>query len=263
VNWRHKDENLREIAQTLNIGLDAILFVDDNPVECARVRQNAPEIEVLNLPRDPAQYVRALNRTLLFESLALTSEDRLRTASIRENVERKAVQSAAGGLDRYLEDLDMHVVLAPFDQANLPRIVQLINKTNQFNVTTRRRSSEEVVRLMDAGAYTLAMRVTDRFGDSGLTGILIAVQQGEDLYIDTWLMSCRVLGRRLDEVMFASVVRHAASRRIVGEFIPTAKNGQVADLYPRLGFVPAPNALFVREAAAYEAPAMIRCTDLT
>lgn len=262
ANWKSKDENLREIAAALNIGLDAMVFVDDNPAERSRVRQNLPEVEVVDLPADPALYVSTLSRQGLFETLTITQEDRQRTASIRENLERKALESSAGSVDDYLAQLDIKAQLAPFDEVNLPRIVQLINKTNQFNLTTRRRTDAEVRALLAAGAYTQAMRASDRFGDSGLTGVLIAVPDGDGLRVDTWLMSCRVLGRRLEEVMFAALVRYAAQNHyahIIGEYIPTAKNSQVADLYARLGC-----AGFRWETGrAFAAPAMIECTDLT
>ena len=271
ANWKSKDENLREIAAAVNIGLDAMVFVDDNPAERSRVRQNLPEVEVVDLPADPALYVSALSRLALFETLAITREDRQRTASIRENLERKTLESTAGSVDDYLAQLDIKVRLAPFDEANLPRIVQLINKTNQFNLTTRRRADAEVRALLAAGAYTQAMRTSDRFGDSGLTGVLIAIPEGDGLRVDTWLMSCRVLGRRLEEMMFAALVRYAVENHythITGEYIPTAKNGQVADLYIRLGCTAAgqegEGRLFRWETGkAFPAPAMIDCADLT
>jgi len=262
ANWKSKDENLREIAAALNIGLDAMVFVDDNPAERSRVRQRLPEVEVVDLPADPALYVSALSRLALFETLAITGEDRQRTASIRENLERKTLESTAGSVDDYLAQLDIKVQLAPFDEANLPRIVQLINKTNQFNLTTRRRADAEVRALLAAGAYTQAMRTSDRFGDSGLTGVLIAIPEGGGLRVDTWLMSCRVLGRRLEEAMFAALVRYAAENHythITGEYIPTAKNSQVADLYTRLGCV----GFRWDTSRVFAAPAMIECTDLT
>jgi FkbH-like protein len=263
ANWKPKDENLRDIAATLNIGLDAMVLVDDNPAERARVRQNLPEVEVVEMPADPALYVAALSRTGLFETLVVTGEDRQRTAAIRGNLERKAVEANAGSVDEYLAQLEIKVELAPFDEVTLPRIVQLIQKTNQFNLTTRRRTDAEVRALMAAGAFTLAMRASDRFGDSGLTGVLIAAREGECLRVDTWLMSCRVLGRRLDEVMFAAVVRYAEAngyRHIVGEYIATAKNGQVADLYLRLGCV-ADGHLFRWDVGKeFRAPAMIEIT---
>ena len=271
ANWKPKEENLRAIAATMNIGLDAMVFVDDNPAERSRVRQNLPEVEVVEMPADPAHYVAAVSRLGLFDTLSITSEDRDRTAAIQSNLERKALETRAGNVDDYLAQLDIKVHLAPFDDANLPRIVQLINKTNQFNLTTRRRGDAEVRALLAAGAYTQAMRTGDRFGDSGLTGVLIAVPEGGGLRVDTWLMSCRVLGRRLDEAMFASLVRYAAENHythITGEYIPSAKNGQVADLYIRLGCSAAGQtgeSHFFRWETGREfpLPAMLTCTDLT
>jgi FkbH-like protein len=271
ANWKPKEENLRAIAAALNIGLDAMVFVDDNPAERSRVRQNLPEVEVVELPAEPAQYIAAVDRQGLFETLSITREDRQRTASIRENLERKTLESTAGGVDDYLAQLDIKVQLAPFDEINLPRIVQLINKTNQFNLTTRRRGDAEVRALPATGAYTQAMRASDRFGDSGLTGVLIAIPEGDGLRVETWLMSCRVLGRRLEEAMFAALVRYAAENRythITGEYIPTAKNSQVADLYIRLGCAPAvqvgEHRLFQWETGkAFPVPSMIACEDLT
>jgi FkbH-like protein len=271
ANWQPKEENLRAIAAAMNIGLDAVVFVDDNPAERSRVRQELPEVEVVEMPADPAQYVAAVSRLGLFETLAITSEDRERTSSIRKNLERKTLESTAGSVDDYLAQLDIKVQLAPFDEVNLPRIVQLINKTNQFNLTTRRRGDAEVRALLAAGAYTQAMRTSDRFGDSGLTGVLIAVPEGGRLRVDTWLMSCRVLGRRLDEAMFGALVRYAAENGytgITGEYIPTAKNGQVANLYIRLGCAAAgqegDSRFFLWETGkVFPAPAMIECVDFT
>jgi FkbH-like protein len=274
ANWKPKDENLREIARTINIGLDSLVFVDDNPAERARVRQYLPEVEVIELPPDPAYYVAAVEGAGLWEPLSITAEDRMRTGSIRSNAERQALEVSSGSVDEYLAGLGMEVELAPFDEVNLPRIVQLINKTNQFNLTTRRATEAEVRQVMDGGCYTQAMRVRDRFGDSGLTGVLIArpVPDG-DWRIETWLMSCRVLGRRLDEVMMAALDRAArrrGARRLIGEYRPTAKNGLVADLYERLSFTrgePAGDGWwYQRELAsspAFVFPPVGQCEDRT
>jgi FkbH-like protein len=271
ADWNPKDDNLRRIAAGLNIGLDDVVFVDDNPAERARIRQCLPQVEVVELPADPALYPSALSRRGLFESLAITAEDRTRTAAIQGNFERQALAASAAGLDDYLAQLEIKVRLAPFDDANLPRIVQLINKTNQFNLTTRRRSDAEVRAMVAAGAYTQAMRARDRFGDNGLTGVLIALAEDGGLRIDTWLMSCRVMGRRLEEVMFAALLRHAAAARythITGEYIPAAKNAPVAGLYTRLGFTAdgeqGDSRYFHWDAGQpFAAPPMIECTDLT
>ena len=240
ANWEPKPDNLRRIASALNIGIDSLVFLDDNPVERNLVRKELPEVEVPELPDDPARYPAVLHATYLFESLSLTDDDRRRAESYRENAQRTEFAAANTNLDDYLASLRMKVELRPFDEANLPRIVQLINKTNQFNLTTRRTSAAEVTAWMqDAACYTQFMRLQDRFGDSGITGIIVAVREGESLRIHNWLMSCRVLGRRIENLMLASVMRHArhtGATAVTGEYLPTAKNGQVADVFDRFGF---------------------------
>ena len=270
ADWRPKHENIRDIARTINIGTDALVFVDDNPVERATVRRNLPDVEVVEMPAEPARYVSALAGLKLFETLSLTAEDRARTHSIQGNMEREQLAAAAGNVDDYLAGLGIRVQLAPFDDVNMPRIVQLINKTNQFNLTTRRRTEADV-RSLPAGSYTQAMRVTDRFGDSGLTGILIAIPDGGLLRLDTWLMSCRVMGRKLEEAMFAALTAHACSHGFAGilcEYIPSAKNSVVADLFDRLGCVSVDRAGESRfyhwsGAAPRPLPAVLEVHDLT
>jgi FkbH-like protein len=269
ANWRNKDENLRQIASALNIGLDSLVFVDDNPLERAQVRHALPEVQVVDLPPDPAHYIAALAGPGYFEALVLTEEDSRRGELIRSDVERKALQQQAGNLKGYLAGLGMKVRLAPFDEADLPRIVQLVNKTNQFNLTTRRVTDLEIRRLFGRNdCYTQSLRIADRFGDSGLTGVLIAFHENNRLRIHNWLISCRVLGRELDRVMFAALVRHARRREceaIVGEYIPTAKNGQVSDLYERLGFRPVGDGVYHLEPldAPFPTPEFIGCVDIT
>ena len=240
ANWDPKPDNLRRIAATLNIGIDSLVFLDDNPVERNLVRKELPEVEVPELPDDPARYATVLHETYFFESLSLTDEDRRRADTYRENAQRTELAAGSTNLDDYLASLRMKVELRPFDEPNLPRIVQLINKTNQFNLTTRRTSAAEVTAWMqNTASYTRFMRLQDRFGDSGITGIVVAFREGDTLRIDNWLMSCRVLGRRIENLMLASVFRHArqsGAAAVIGEFLPTAKNGQVADLFDRFGF---------------------------
>ncbi|HKF66708.1 MAG TPA: hypothetical protein VKB36_09270, partial [Vicinamibacterales bacterium] len=240
ANWEPKPDNLRRIAAMLNVGVDSLVFLDDNPVERSLVRRELPEVEVPELPDDPARYAEALHASYLFESLSLTDEDRRRADAYRENAQRTELAAGSTNLDDYLVSLRMRVDLRPFDQANLPRIVQLINKTNQFTLTTRRTTASEVTAWMqDPAWYTQCMRLHDRFGDSGLTGVMIAVREGETLRIVNWLMSCRVLGRRIENLMLASLMRHARRAgvaAVIGEFLPTAKNEQTADLFDRFGF---------------------------
>jgi FkbH-like protein len=228
-------------------------------------------VEVIALPTEPALYAEAVARRRLFEKLTLTEEDRARTQSIQQNIVRQELTASAGSVDEYLLGLNLVVDLFPFDEPNLARIGQLINKTNQFNVTTRRRTEAELRGLMAAGWYTQAMRVSDRLGDSGLTGVLMAVPEGDTLRLDTWLMSCRVLGRRLEEAMFAALVAYARQqgfRRVRCEFIPTAKNAVSQDLFTTLGCTPdgeeGASRFFVWETERLlEIPAVLHCTDRT
>jgi FkbH-like protein len=240
ANWEPKPDNLKNIAAMLNIGVDSLVFLDDNPVERNLVRRELPDVEVPELPDDPARYAEALHATYLFESLSLTDEDRRRADTYRDNVLRTELAEGSTNLDDYLVSLRMKVDLRPFDETNLPRIVQLINKTNQFSVTTRRTTASEAMAwIQDPACYTQFMRLQDRFGDSGVTGAMVAVREGETLRIVNWLMSCRVLGRRIENLMLASLMRHArraGAAAVIGEYLPTAKNGQTADLFDRFGF---------------------------
>jgi FkbH-like protein len=242
ANWRPKPDNLRAIAAALNIGLDAMVVADDNPMERDLIRYELPEVEVPELPDDPALFVETLDRTYLFESFTLTDEDRGRAAGYRENIRRTQLAKSSVDVDAYLASLEMKVELRPFDDLNRPRVVQLINKTNQFNLTTRRASAADVSMWMrHPCCYTQFMRVRDRFGDNGITGVLVAFHEGDAVRIDNWLISCRVLGRRLENAMLRAVIDYAratAAHRLIGEYVPGEKNVQVADLFPRFGFRP-------------------------
>jgi FkbH-like protein len=240
ANWNSKDQNLREVARLLNIGLDSIVFVDDNPVERRRVKRALPEVHVVDLPPDPADYIIALEEQLPFEALGLSEEDRQRSATFAANAGREALRTSTATVGEYLAALDMTAELRPFDEADLGRITQLINKTNQFNLTTPRMQESQLAALIGVpGVYTQSMRLRDRYSNYGLTGVLIARLQGEALCVDTWLMSCRVMGRRVEEAMIGAAMRHAAAAglaRVEGEFIRTAKNKPVERLFVDLGF---------------------------
>ncbi len=240
ANWQPKDDNLRSIAHQLNIGLDSLVFVDDSPRERAWIRYRLPEVRVPEMPADPAGFVRALDRELYFESFSLTPEDRERTTSYLANSRRAAVEAQSTSIEDFLAGLSMHVELRPFEEGDLPRITQLIDKTNQFNVTTRRHSENDVRNLMRCPeAYTQSMQLEDRFGNNGLTGVLIAVPDTDSLRIDTWLMSCRVLKRRVDQVMLTALIRYTRGhgwKTLRAEYIPTLKNDQVRSLFDELGF---------------------------
>jgi FkbH-like protein len=245
ANWDDKAQNLKAIAAQLNIGLDSLVFVDDNPVERARIRQSLPMVAVPELPQDIAHYVRYLADAGYFEAVAFTSEDRLRTEQYVANAEREALLKVSGNLDDFLASLQMSVVFGKFTKADLVRITQLFSKTNQFNTTTKRYTAEEVASFAAAEeTVTLQFRLLDKFGDNGLVSAMILrpdPKQPEVLEIDNWVMSCRVFGRQLEfEALNIAVeqARRRGSKALRADYIPTPKNGVISELYPSLGFFP-------------------------
>ena len=241
ANWTDKASNIRAIAQELNIGLDALVFLDDNPFERTLVREELPMVAVPEVPDDPALVPHVLAAAGYFEAVALTAEDRERTAQYQDNRARETLRSSVTDLDGYLRSLEMRLLWRRFDSVGLQRTVQLINKTNQFNLTTRRVTEEQVLAVMGGEhAFGLQLRLLDRFGDNGVIAIVVGRRRADDLVIDTWLMSCRVLGRKVEQAtldLVASEARRLGCGRLIGEYIPTAKNGMVRDHYAKLGFV--------------------------
>lgn len=242
ANWEDKPANLRAIARELNIGLDALVFVDDNPFERDLVRRELPEVAVPEIPEDePAFIPITLADAGYFEALSVTADDRARTGQYQANLARRELQSQTTDLAGYLRELRMQLLWRRFDRAGLGRIVQLINKTNQFNLTTRRYSEAEVLAVMaDPRAFGLQLRLLDRLGDNGTIAVVIGrLENDADCRIDTWLMSCRVLGRQVEQAtlnLVAAEARELGARRLIGEYRPTAKNNLVAQHYSRLGF---------------------------
>lgn len=241
ANWQDKATNLRRIAQQLNIGIDSLVFVDDNPFERALVRQELPMVAVPEISEDPTYTAEILAAAGYFEATSVTEEDRLRGDQYQGNLQREALRAAVTDLPAYLRSLEMQLKWRAFDRLGLSRVTQLINKTNQFNLTTQRYGEQEVLDVMqDARAFGLQLRLLDRFGDNGIIGIVIGKMLGEDeLFIDTWLMSCRVLGRQVEPTtlnLIAEQARRLGARRLIGEYRPTKKNGMVKDHYEKLGF---------------------------
>jgi FkbH-like protein len=241
ANWADKAANIRQIAQELNIGIESLVFVDDNPFERNLVRGELPMVAVPELGEDPATYARTLADAGYFEGLSVTAEDRERGTQYQGNRARDALKASTTDLESYLRGLEMELICKSFDRIGLQRIVQLINKSNQFNLTTRRYAEEDVLAVMnDPRAFGLQLRLTDRFGDNGVIAIVIGrLQEDRSLYIDTWLMSCRVLGRQVEPTTLNLIAVQAGRMgawRLVGEYIPTKKNGMVKDHYARLGF---------------------------
>ena len=246
ANWDDKAQNLKAIAKRLNIGLDSLVFVDDNPIERARVRQALPMVAVPEMPEDPAHYVRCLADAGYFEAVAFTADDRNRAEQYAANAEREALLGTAESMDEFLGGLKMTAVYGPFTAVDHARVVQLVNKTNQFNTTTRRYGGEEIARIMeDPDSLTLQFRLLDRVGDNGLVSTMIlrpAAGDEETLEIENWVMSCRVFGRELEfEAMNIAVeaARDRGVRALLADYIPTPKNDVISKLYPSLGFAEA------------------------
>jgi len=240
ANWQDKATNLQAIAAALDIGLDSLVLLDDNPAERAQVRDALPQVAVPELPADPAHFSRRLLAAGYFDSIALSQEDLLRAKDYTARAERVALQGDARDLGGYLLSLDMEISLMPFDGAGRSRIAQLINKSNQFNLTTRRYSEAQVREMeADSSLSTLQARLKDRFGDNGMISVIICRDGGDAWEIDTWLMSCRVLGRRVEEAVLAELVDQASQagkHALLGRFIPSGRNDLVCDHYEKLGF---------------------------
>ena len=243
ANWEDKATGLRAIARKLSLGLDALAFADDSAGERELVRRFCPEVAVVDLPEDPADYVRTLDALRLFETVSVSSEDRGRAAHFAAEAARTALQEQAPDLASFLRGLEMRAEAGPFQEAAVARLAQLITKTNQFNLTTRRTTEAEVRALLsDPTAWTLAVRLADRLGDYGLISAVIARKRGDDFEIETWLMSCRVLGREVEKLAYNRLVEGAGAagaNALLGRYLPTAKNGLVKDLFRGLGFSPA------------------------
>ena len=243
ANWQDKASNLQAIARLLNIGVDALVLLDDNPSERQQVRMALPQVGVPELSDSADQFAAILASAGYFETTQFTDEDSQRAAQYQANSARSAMLESSTDLSSHLAALDMEAHFAPFDAVGRPRITQLINKTNQFNLTTRRRTEPEVAALQaDPQGLTLQIRLKDRYGDNGMICVVVGQREGHDWCLDTWLMSCRVLNRGLERLVLDVIVaqaRRKGVRRLVGAYLPTAKNALVRDHYSGLGFLPA------------------------
>jgi FkbH-like protein len=242
ANWNDKATNVKAIAEELSLGIDSMVLLDDNPVERDLVRQLLPQVAVPELPADPALYARTLAAAGYFESVAFSEEDLKRAGFYQDNARRVSLQKEAGDLDSYLASLNMEITFQPFDATGRARITQLINKSNQFNLTTRRYTEAEVAAAeADPNCFTLQVRLVDAFGDNGMISVVICRKTDSETWeFDTWLMSCRVLGRRVQNAVLQQVLDHAAREgisKLVGIYRPSEKNKLVEDHYAGLGFV--------------------------
>jgi FkbH-like protein len=240
INWIDKAQNLRDIAAELNVGIDSIAFLDDNPVERQRIKLELPEVSVVDLPADPAGYASTLLSSPVFERLTVTAEDRARGSYYSAQRERKSSESSAGSLEDFFRSLEMTSEIVAVTPTTLARIAQLTQKTNQLNMTTKRYTESEVQAMTRDPAWNLfGIKIVDKFGDNGIVGAVFLKVVGDTIDIDTFLLSCRVIGRTVETVMMSHVCDigvAAGCTKINGWFLPTKKNEPAAKIYPNGGF---------------------------
>jgi FkbH-like protein len=243
INWNDKVNNIQEIAEELNIGLDSLVYIDDNPVERAWVRDSLTEVFVPEWPDDPSYYKTALIKLEIdrFLKLAITVEDRQRGQQYIAQAKRKALQTAASSLEDFYRSLNMQLRICLADSYTIPRIAQLTQKTNQFNLTTRRYTDSEIAQMVQRSDMIVHwVELKDKFGNSGIIGVIILYQTAEKIWtIDTFLLSCRVLGRTVENAVLGWICQELSEKgaiKLMGEYIPTSKNKPAADLYQKMGF---------------------------
>ena len=241
ANWSDKGTNIKSISEELALGLESLVFVDDNPFERELVRKALPEVAVPEMPSDPALYARTLAAAGYFELATFSQEDLSRASYYDGNARRAALQKQVGDLNQYLASLNMEITFQPFNETGRARIAQLINKSNQFNLTTRRYTEAEVAEMeSDPHCFALQVRLTDSFGDNGMISVVICRATPEGNWdIDTWLMSCRVLGRGVEIMTLREILEHATERgiaKLIGTYRPTDRNKLVEQHYSKLGF---------------------------
>jgi len=243
INWGDKAQNLSEIAAELNIGVDSMAFLDDNPIERQQVRSLLPEVFVIDVPNDALGIARALREHPAFERLATSSEDLQRGHYYQAQRERDQLEQTISSREDFYRSLQQEIEIAPLNGLLLTRIAQLTNKTNQFNLTTHRYTEQQIAVLTATpGWHCFSLRVRDRFGDNGLVGVAITHHQGESYEIDTFLLSCRVIGRTVETAFLSFLADHArklGAKRIAGWFLPTKKNAPARDFYSTHGFTEA------------------------
>jgi FkbH-like protein len=240
ANWEPKDTNIHKMGDEINLGLDSFVFLDDNPAERLLVRENLIDVSVPEIGSNPNDYFKYIDEEGYFERVTLAEDDIDRSRYYSENQKRSTAETKFKSQGDFLESLNMEAKIFLFDDIGLERISQLINKTNQFNFTTKRYSIKEVTQIKDTNdCYAFYGRLADKFGDNGLISVLIARKDNTSLIIDSWLMSCRVLKRGMEFAMFNFLLDFAEQENIqsiIGIYIPTAKNKMVENLYKEMGF---------------------------
>ena len=240
INWNDKISNMKAIAEEINIGMDSLVFVDDDKLNREMIREEFPEVFVVELPDDPALYLKTMVEINDFNTLQITEEDKKKGRMYAEQRKRTEHQKTATDITEYLKNLKMIVTIEKASSFNIPRISQMTQKTNQFNMTTRRYLEEDIKKFSENNNFLVAsIRVEDKFGDNGITGAAIVEKEGDKWKIDTFLLSCRVIGRRVEETLLAYILKEAKKENVkllVGEFFPTKKNAPAKDFYKGSGF---------------------------
>jgi FkbH-like protein len=241
INWNDKASNVRSIAETLNIGIDSMIFIDDNPVECGIVAQQCPDCTVVQLPKEPYLIPAVVDELPLTHAVSVTKEDVNRTQIYHQQAKRTQLKSQAKNLDDFLKSLNMEISIEPISSYTLPRVSQLTQKTNQFNLTTRRYTEADIREMLASGLVSVfTVSCVDRFGDNGIIGTMILKKDGKTCGIDTFLLSCRVISRTVEQSMMAYIVEYAKKNRfemVRGEYLPTSKNKPCESLFSSMRFL--------------------------
>jgi FkbH-like protein len=240
INWQDKAQNLKEIASELNIGIDAIAFLDDSPVERERIRQALPSVAVIDVPTRPEGFARALRECPLFERVLVSEEDRKHTKFYREQRLRAELADKVHTLEDFYRSLQQQISITPVRPETLARVAQLTQKTNQYNATTRRYTEQQIEDFASRTDWSVySVQVRDRFGDNGIVGVMMTRTEGKNCEIDTFLLSCRVIGRTVETAMLAFLAQTEKAegvRFLRGMIVPTKKNAPIRDLYSSHGF---------------------------
>lgn len=241
IHWGNKSNSVETIARTLSIGRDSIVFFDDNPAERAEIQMNFPEVTVIQVPVAPELYISSVRDTGLFDQLSVSQEDLLRADLYRIENERRKLQTRAPSRDAFLASLEMKAELPPITALTLGRCVQLLAKTNQFNLTSHRHSAQELLQLIESGGIARCLHLSDRFGDLGIVGLAIGVpgDTAEEWEIDSFLLSCRVLGRAAESLLLNFLLNEILAmggKRVLALYLPTSKNSQTSRFYSDHGF---------------------------
>lgn len=256
ANWSNKGDNILYIQQSLNIGMDSLVFVDDNPFERNMIKTMHPDVTVPDLPEDPAEYLPFLRSLNLFETVSFTDEDTVRTKQYQEESHRAVLQQSFESVDEYLASLQMEAKVEDITPFNLARCAQLTQRSNQFNVTTIRYSEEQLTIFIKNGGVAKAISLKDKFGDYGMISLVLLEKQNDVLEVNTWVMSCRVLKRGVEEFAVNEIINTALqmnSNEIHGKYIPTPKNGMVSKLFENMGFEKINDQLSILKRANFAA----------